>query len=385
MSRSTPQMRFGAEERLAALRLIRSRRVGPAGWHRMVGEHGSAAAALAALPQVAAAAGVTDYTSCPEGVALAEMRAGDRLGARLVVHGEAGYPTALAGEGDAPPVLWIRGRADLLTRPMVALVGARNASSLGLRMARNLADGLGQAGFVTVSGMARGIDKAAHEGALPHGTVAVLAGGVDQVYPTENAELYARIVEAGAVVSEQPPGMVAQARHFPLRNRIVAGLARAAVVVEAAVRSGSLITAREAADMGREVLAVPGHPFDARAGGCNQLLRDGATLIRSTADLLEALGPGLTTAERAALDAVAPADPGHLSELPGPVPAPRPKGAIRALHQMILEKLTVAPLAEDQLLRDLAASAGDVAPHLLDLELEGQVIRQPGGMLSRAG
>ena len=198
-------------------------------------------------------------------------------------------------------------------------------------------------------------------------------------------ELRARIAAEGAIVSEQPPGLVAQARHFPQRNRIVAGLSRAVVVVEAALRSGSLITAREAAEIGREVLAVPGHPFDARAGGCNQLLRDGATLIRSTADLLEALGPGLTALERAALAAATPADPGHLAELPGPVPAPRPKGAIRALHQMILEKLTIAPLAEDQLLRDLAASAGDVAPHLLDLELEGQVIRQPGGMLSRAG
>lgn len=385
MSRGTAQMRFGAGERLAALRLIRSRRVGPAGWHRMVGEHGSAEAALAALPQVAAAAGVTDYAPCPEGVALAELRAGERLGARLIVHGEAGYPAALAAESDAPPVLWVRGRADLLARPMVALVGARNASSLGLRMARNLAEGVGQAGFVTVSGMARGIDKAAHEGALAHGTVAVMAGGVDQVYPAENAALFARIAAEGAIVSEQPPGLVAQARHFPQRNRIVAGLSRAVVVVEAALRSGSLITAREAAEIGREVLAVPGHPFDARAGGCNQLLRDGATLIRSTADLLEALGPGLTALERATLAAATPADPGHLAELPGPVPAPRPKGAIRALHQMILEKLTMAPLAEDQLLRDLAASAGDVAPHLLDLELEGQVIRQPGGMLSRAG
>jgi len=169
-------------------------------------------------------------------------------------------------------------------------VGARNASSLGLRMARRLAEGLGAAGQVVVSGLARGIDAAAHEAALATGTVAVMAGGVDVIYPEENADLAAQIAAKGCLVAEHPPGLQPQTRHFPLRNRIISGLSRAVVVVEAAARSGSLITARDAADQGREVLAVPGHPFDARAAGCNMLLRDGATLVRHVGDVTEALG-----------------------------------------------------------------------------------------------
>ena len=393
---------FMEDDPVDRLRLIRSRRVGAVTYHRLVAEHGSVAAALAALPDVARAAGVPDYAPCPVEVARHEMAQARLAGARMVVPGDGVYPDLLARLADAPPLLWLRGDAALLARPMVAMVGARNASSLGLRMARRLATGLGQAGQVVVSGLARGIDAEAHEAALPTGTVAVMAGGVDVVYPEENAALAARLAEGGCLLSEQPMGLVPQARHFPLRNRIIAGLSQAVVVVEAAARSGSLITARDALDMGREVMAVPGHPFDARAAGCNLLLRDGAVLVRQVSDVLEglaAVGAALPPAEEAeVIEATAgpiPAacgaaadDPavvrGIGSGLPGPVPARRPLADAAALHRQILARLGPSPVAEDQLIRDLSLPAEAVARGLVALEMEGQVRRQPGGMLSRA-
>lgn len=365
------------QDRVDRLRLIRSRRVGAVTYHRLIAEHGSAAAALAALPEIARAAGVENYAACPAEVALHEMRAARAVGARMLCIGEAAYPAMLARLPDAPPLLWLRGDPRLLARPMVALVGARNASSLGLRMARRLAESLAEAGFITVSGLARGIDAEAHAAALAGGTVAVLAGGVDVSYPPENAALMARIAAEGCLLSEQPPGLEPQARHFPLRNRIISGLARAVVVVEAAARSGSLITARDAADQGRDVLAVPGHPFDARAAGCNQLIRDGATLVRSAADVIEALGGKPAPQMQLHLAEPAPARPAP------PGPARRALRDIAALHNLILDRLSPSPIAEDQLIRDLAVPAADVAPHLLSLELEGKLIRQPGGLLSR--
>ncbi len=358
------------------LRLIRSRRVGAVTFHRLISEHGSASAALAELPAIARAAGVENYAPCPVEVVRQEMAQARLVGARLILWGTPDYPAALMDLPDAPPVLWAQGNVALLNRPMVAMVGARNASSLGLRMARRLAEGLGEAGHVIVSGLARGIDAAAHDAALPTGTVAVQAGGVDVIYPEENAALAARIATEGCRISEQPMGLVPQARHFPLRNRIVSGLARAVVVVEAAARSGSLITARTALDQGREVLAVPGHPFDARAAGCNMLLRDGATLIRSASDVIEAIGRPAGTAPQTRAASV--------RALP---PAPERHGAqpdIGTLHRLILDRLGPEPLAEDQLIRDLSLPAAQVSPELIALELEGHILRQPGGLLSRA-
>jgi DNA processing protein len=426
------------DDRLSWLRLIRSRRVGPATFHRLLCEHGSAAAALAALPDVARSAGLDRYEPCPEGVARAELAAARRLGLRMLCRGEAGYPPALATLPDAPPVLWVQGDAALLARPAVAIVGARNASSLGLRMARRLAEGLAAEGIVVVSGLARGIDAAAHAAALGSGTVAVMAGGTDVIYPAENGDLAAAIAAQGARISEQPPGFEAQARHFPQRNRIVAGMALGVVVVEAADRSGSLITARTALDLGREVLAVPGHPVDARAAGCNALIRDGATLVRSAADVIEALAPALAEAR---LRMPAPPPPagqpatreaGVLGRLlgstgargaaiarrlsapdaaisvgiardrarppsrpaaaaPAGTPAPPPAGAggrkvdtrAAGLHHEILARLGPSPIAEDQLIRDLDLPPGMVSPVLLELELDGAVQRQPGGLLAR--
>lgn len=360
--------------------------MGVATFNRLIEEHGSAQAALAALPGIARAAGVDRYDVCPEGVARAELRAGAKAGARLICRGEADYPAALSRCDDAPPVLWIRGDAALLHRPMIALVGARNASSLGGRMARRLAEGLGAAGIVVVSGLARGIDANAHKAALDSGTLAVVAGGIDVVYPPENAALAADIAARGALITEQPPGLDPQARHFPLRNRIISGLSQAVVVVEGALQSGSLITAKCALDQGREVMAVPGHPFDGRAGGCNALIRDGATLVRGPEDVLAAL---------AELRAHTPSRPGRRTDQ---TPRPETSGGPRApvalrpqprgstdLHGHILDRLGPSPLAEDQLIRDLARPAAEIAAELLTLELDGQILRQPGGLLSRPG
>ncbi len=335
-------------------------------------EHGSAQAALQALPEVARAAGVDRYAPCPMGVAEAELKAGAAIGARLVFRGAPDYPDALDEMPDAPPMLWVLGAGAVLDRPMVALVGARNASSLGLRMAKALAGALSEAGYVVVSGLARGIDAAAHMAALDQGTVAVVAGGVDVMYPAENTRLAEDIARTGLRLSEQPVGLVPQARHFPARNRIISGLAQAVVVVEAAGKSGSLITARTALDQGRDVLAVPGHPFDARAAGCNMLIRDGATLVRNADDVIAAL-PARRPAQATPPQADLP--------LPPP-PETRSLRETARLHTDILNRLGPSPLAEDQLIRDLSAPASQVSPALTDLEVDGKIRRLPGGLVS---
>ncbi|MEM1360548.1 MAG: DNA-processing protein DprA [Pseudomonadota bacterium] len=366
------------EDRLSWLRLLRSRRVGIATFYRLMAEHGSAQAALAELPHIAAAAGVTDYAPTDAARAVAEMKTASRFGARMVCRGEADYPPLLSTISDAPPLFWMRGDRALLTQPMIAIVGARNASGLGERTARMLATGLSEAGFVVVSGMARGIDGVAHDAALEKGTAAVLAGGIDVVYPRQNDGLYKHIAEKGVLISEQPMGLPPQARHFPTRNRLISGMARGLIVIEAASRSGSLITARDAGDQGREVMAVPGHPFDARASGCNMLIRDGATLVRNVEDVLEIIGPVDT--ERPSFEFAEP-EPDELVP-PKPAPTKRPAMAQIKLHDRILARLGPSPVSEDQLLRDLALPSGEVAPALIDLELEGRVLRQPGGLLS---
>lgn len=376
LSNPTPPTPQTKDDHLDRLRLARSRRVGAVTYHRLLAEHGSARAALAALPGIAKAAGVEEYEVCPQGVVQAELKQGRALGARLLVHGGPDYPAALLDTPDAPPVLWALGDLSLLNRPAVGMVGARNASSLGTRMARRLGLGLAEAGFTVVSGLARGIDTAAHEAALDGEgrTVAVMAGGIDVIYPAENDALAQAIDERGCRISEHPPGLEPQARHFPLRNRIVAGLSRAVIVVEAAAKSGSLITAKAALDYGREVMAVPGHPFDARASGCNMLIRDGAGLVRGVQDVLEALGtPGEAHPEPQMT----------LAPLPGPEAPQRPLKDVALLHSMILSRLGPSPLAEDQLMRDLKVTPAQLAPELLNLELEGRIARQPGGLLAR--
>ena len=357
------------EDRFSRLRLLRSRRVGVSTYHRLISEHGSAAAALEALPEIAKAAGVRDYEICPEGVIYAELKAAKNANARMICIGEADYPTDLAEIHDAPPFLWAIGDVELMARPMIALIGARNASSLGARMARKLANDLADAGYVVVSGLARGIDAAVHSVTVDTGTIAVLGGGVDVIYPQENTDLFHAIGAKGLRLSEQPVGLQPQARHFPARNRIISGLCRATIVVEAAQKSGSLITAETALAQGRDVMAVPGHPFDGRAGGCNALIRDGATLVRSADDILQALAP------------ITPQMP---LDLPPPKPAPQKRSPRETadLHTQILNRLGPSPVAEDQVLRDLKLNPKQGGPAIVDLELDGRIQRQPGGMLS---
>ena len=364
-----------AEDRAIWLRLLRSRRVGVSTFYRLMNDHGSAAAALTALPEIAREAGVGGYQICPENVIDKELRAGRKAGARLLALGDPDYPAALALIPDAPPLLWVKGDLSLFERPMVALVGARNASSLGLRMARALSRELGSEGFGIVSGMARGIDGAVHEAAIDTGTVAVLGGGLDVIYPAQHTDLYHKIAETGVIVSEQPMGMKPFARHFPMRNRIVSGMALATVVIEAAAKSGSLLTAGNAMEQGREVMAVPGHPFDGRSSGCNILLRDGASLVRGGRDVIDVLAhasPLAITDLHTPDDALVPV-----------APQPRSFDDHAALHSEILSRLGGAAVAEDQLIRDIGARAEDVSSEIITLELDGHILRKAGGLLAR--
>ncbi|TKW67392.1 MAG: DNA-protecting protein DprA [Paracoccus denitrificans] len=355
----------------------------------MISEHGSAAAAIDALPEIARQAGVENYAPCPEADALAEMKAGKKANARLVRYDGADYPAMLRDLADAPPVIWVKGDISALGRPMLAVIGARNASSLGLRMARGVAGALAERGVTVVAGLARGIDTAAHEASVKFGTIAVMAGGIDQIYPAENKVLAATLCEKGCLLSEQPPGLSPVARHFPLRNRIISGLSHGVVVVEAAVKSGSLITARNALDQGREVLAVPGHPVDGRAGGCNQLIRDGAILVRNSDDILDALPALAASVARAACPApdsaipspvmisVAPARPGL--PLPHRGGTAAPDGGLQA---RVLAQLSPNPVEEDSLIRDLGVTPSILSPVLLQLELAGKLTRIAGGRIA---
>lgn len=374
------------DDDLSFLRLIRSRRVGPATFHRLIAEHGSVTAALAALPEIARSAGLEGYETCPEATAEAELRAGRRAGARLLRCDHPDYPPALRQIDGAPPVLWIRGDARWLQGDPFAVIGARNASSLGLRMARGMAAGLGEAGHCVIAGLARGIDTAAHNAALPTGTVAVMAGGIDQIYPAENAILAAQIAEKGALVSEQAPGVEPAARHFPARNRIISGLSRAVVVIEAAHRSGSLITARNALDQGRDVMAVPGHPMDARAAGCNALIRDGAALVRCAADVIAASFAGEETAQppRRATHETATGDAPLRPVPPNRTASARDSGGPAGLEARIMNWLSPSPSDEDELIRRLGVPASVANSAILSLELQGLLTRLAGGRLARS-
>lgn len=361
------------EDRFLWLRLLRSRRVGPTTFFRLLKEHGSIAKAFAALPEVAAQAGVEDYEPCSEEIAAAEFIAAQKFGAEPLFHGGPSYPKDLYDLPDAPPFLWSKGDTSLLTRSKIALVGSRNASSLGTRMARSLAEELGSNDHVIVSGLARGIDTAAHLATLKTGTIAVFPAGIDVIYPVENTELARQIQAHGLILSEQQMGLHPRARHFPIRNRIISGLSQAVVVVEAAAKSGSLITARNALDQGRDVLAVPGHPIETRASGCNLLIRDGATLVRSASDVIEALAP------------IAPAPKQAEFRLEATQPAAEPASLrdTTDLHRQIIDRVSQAPVAEDRLIRDLNSPTHIATSAVVDLELAGQIARTESGLLRR--
>lgn len=357
------------DTRFNCLRLLRSRRVGIATYYRLLADHGSVNSALEVLPEVARKAGVASYEICPEWVVHAELNRGKEARATLIFRGEPSYPRALEALDDPPPLLWCLGDPTIASRPCIAIVGARNASALGLRTAARIVKDLADAGLVIVSGLARGIDTVAHEKALESGTIAVQASGVDVIYPKENTELAQSIPQKGLRLSEQPMGQNPMARHFPARNRIVAALSQAVVVIEAAGRSGSLITAEVALGLGREVHAVPGHPFDARAAGCNRLIRDGALLVRGAEDILD----GLATLPFPRSQPVSKAAPN-----PPPDPARQPQ----EVHQRILDHLSASPVSEDMLSRTLGITQAAMGAALADLELRGNVARAPGGLIA---
>ncbi len=368
------------EERLDWLQLIRSENVGPVTFHALIAKFGTASRALAALPDLVQ--GKKPVRLAKRADCARERDLTYKYGAKLIAACEPGYPEALAAIPDAPPVITIHGRIEALHGPCVGMVGARNASANGRRFAAQLAGELGAAGLIVVSGLARGIDTAAHEGAIGTGTVACIAGGIDHAYPPENAALMARIAaEGGCVVAEQPFGLKPTARHFPYRNRVISGLSRAVIVVEAALKSGSLITARLAAEQGRDVLAVPGSPLDPRSMGSNGLIRDGAALIASAADVLASLGSLDSSFEQKQMvrEISRIEDSSRLHVKAEPQQA---LDDASTSSDKILELLGFSPISVDELARQAHLSSAALSSALLELELAGRIERSPGGQIS---
>jgi len=358
------------EEAFARIRLLRSPNIGPVSYRQLLRRFGDARAALDALPDLAGRGG-GQYRIAPEARVADEVAAVRAAGARYLFHDGADYPALLAELDSAPPVLTYRGDAALAARPCVAIVGARNASAAAVKLARQFAADLAEAGFVVVSGLARGIDGAAHRAALSGGTIGVIASGIDIAYPPEHAELQEQVAAEGLLLAEQPPRTEPLARHFPSRNRIIAGLATGTVVVEAAPKSGSLITARLAGEAGREVMAVPGSPLEPRSQGCNQLIREGAVLVQSAEDVIE-LVTGFAGNPRSCFRESAPRFeplPDDLGESPADVAG----------------LLTTAPVAVDELIRQSGESPAAVQLALLELELAGRLVRHAAGRVSLAG
>jgi len=365
------------KQRIAWLRLIRSDNVGPATFRDLINHFGSAEAALAALPELSFRGGATRAIRIA-GVdeALRELEAAERFGARFVGIGEPDYPAALRQIDGAPPLLAVKGNLPTLTRPAIGIVGSRNASVGGAKLAAMIARDCGRAGYAVISGLARGIDAAAHRASLDTGTMAAMAGGLDQPYPPENIGLLNDIWNgSGIAISEMPFGWEPRARDFPRRNRLIAGVAMGLVVVEAATRSGSLITARLAGEFGRLVFAVPGSPLDPRCQGTNGLLKDGAMIVTASDDILEALAP------LSAVDLFsAPVAEEPLSEDSRPL-MPPPDDSERT---RITDALGVAPVEVDDIIRHTGLSASSVYLVLLELDIAGRLHRHPGGLVSLA-
>jgi DNA processing protein len=362
--------RLTEDQRIDWLRLIRSENVGPRTFRILVNQFGGAGHAVRLLPELSRRGGKSLVKIPGRDEAEQELQEAARLGVRYVALGEAEYPKLLREIDDPPPLLAIRGNGEVFARPAIAMVGARNASVAGTRYAASLAREFGEAGFAVVSGLARGIDTAAHRASLGTGTVAVLAGGHAKPYPAENEKLLEAILEQGAAVSEMPHRWEPRARDFPRRNRLISGLAAGVVVVEAAERSGSLITARLAGEQGREVFAVPGSPADPRAGGTNRLIKQGATLVTSAADVIENLKPMLGLSQ-----------PIIVREPDIVIPAQTSQSADE-LRERVANLLSNTPVALDDLVREAQAKAADVQVALLELELAGRIERHPGNLVS---
>jgi len=357
------------DEAFARIRLLRSPNIGPVSYAQLLRRFGDARAALDALPDLAARGGAP-YRPAAESRVSDEITAVKRAGARYLFHDSPEYPPLLGQIESAPPILTIRGDAALAARPCVAIVGARNASAAAVKLARDFGAALAEAGLTVVSGLARGIDGAAHQGALSGGTIGVIASGINIAYPPEHRNLQEQVASQGLLIAEQPPGVEPLARHFPSRNRIIAGLAAGTLVVEAAPKSGSLITARLAGESGREVMAIPGSPLDSRSHGCNQLIRDGAVLVQSPEDVIELL-IGFTGNQRSTFrEASAAFTPDYDEQAETPAD--------------IQTLLTTAPVAIDELIRQSGEGAAAVQLALLEMEIAGRLIRHAAGRVSLA-
>jgi DNA processing protein len=354
------------EDLVDRLRLLRTSGIGPVTFRQLIARFGAPSAALAAVPDLARRGGGNAPALRTVADTEREIARVQKLGGKFLAIGQGLYPRLLAELEDAPPLLIAKGNLNLLDRQAIAIVGARNASAAACRFARGLAHDLGQHDLVVVSGLARGIDSAAHDGALDTGTIGVIAGGIDVFYPPENEERQKALYERGLVLAEMPPGTEPRARHFPYRNRIIAGMSSGTVVVEAAPRSGSLITARLAAEAGREVLAVPGSPLDPRAQGCNQLIRDGATLVQNAADVVEAIRPFASQVRSPPSNYEVAAEPMNGEDALG----------------MVEELLGPSPVPVDEIIRLSGAPSGAVQMALLELDLAGRLDRHAGGKVS---
>jgi len=359
------------EQRLDWLRLIRSQNVGPRTFRALLNHFGGARAALAALPTLARRGGGTSTPQiCSRDDAAREIEVAAKLGISLVALGEADYPRRLQMIDDAPPLIAIRGETSVLTLPLVAIVGSRNASAAGVKITERLTRGLCEAGFAIASGLARGIDAAAHRASIATGTVAVLAGGQDRVYPPEHIDLLDDILTTGAALTEMPLGWEPRARDFPRRNRLISGLSLGVVIVEAAKRSGSLITSRLALEQGREVFAVPGSPLDPRAEGTNSLIKQGATPVTEADDIISVLRPIMGTD--------LPAREQDSEDEEKAVEAdPQPDDRAR-----IVALLSPTPVSIDDLIRLSRTSPRIVRMVLLELEIAGRIERDGGGLVS---
>jgi DNA processing protein len=357
---------FGSQIHFDQLRLIRSPNIGPVSYRQLMSRFGSAKAALEALPDLVRRGGGKQMVLANEAAIAREFQITRAFGARYVFAGDADYPLLLSHLDNAPPVMCVKGDLALLARKAVALVGARNASAGACQFARQLAFELGEMELSVVSGLARGIDTAAHVGSIDSGTVAVIAGGIDVVYPPENRALQDRIAERGLLIAEQPPGTEPRARHFPYRNRIIAGVSAGTVVIEAAPKSGSLITARLAAEAGREVMAVPGWPLDPRSRGCNQLIREGATLVQNASEIAEMIFPidNRMLGQAASHATLAP----KISD-----------GGSNAERSAVIDLMGMTYVSVDELVRQSGSSPATVQMVLLEFELAGKLERGAGG------
>ena len=373
-----PTAKLDDNERLACLRLIRSDNVGPVTFRELVNHYGGATEALRVLPEIARRAGRRAFRICPADEAERELDAARRIGARPIFTIEPGYPAALAVIYAPPPMLYVKGNERLLSRPALAIVGSRQASAAGIKLTRLFADKLSEAGIIIVSGLARGIDGAAHRASLARGTVAVVAGGLDVIYPPEHAELQEEIGAKGCLISKQPPGFQARAKDFPRRNRVISGISYGVLVVEAAHRSGTLVTARYAAEQGREVFAVPGHPLDPRAEGTNRLLKSGATIVTEPDDILSVLEPmrqsGLREDLGAATHALAPL----VAEASAPLTDVADHDRAR-----VLEALGPSPIDIDEVIRATGLDVRAVRIILMELDLAGMIERHGQHLVSR--